>query len=103
MTHDDLLTILNSTDLPVAYSHFSKSQSAPFVVFLRTNSDNVYADDSIVNQFNNYRIELYTDKKEAKTEKLVEDALLENGINYTIDESYIESEKRFLIVYEIQI
>lgn len=100
---DKLYEILKSTGLEVAYHHFNKPPSLPYIVYLQTGSDNFGADNKVYQKINNYQIELYSDYKNPETEQVLEDTLDNNGIFYDKFEDYIESEKLYMVVYQIQI
>lgn len=103
MTHKELDNLLRSVGFPTAYSHFEKTQSPPFITFVRTGSENIGADNEVWSKRNNYEIVLYTDKKDIEKEKLIEDLLDSAHMYYDIDEMYIESEKLYAVIYSIQI
>lgn len=51
---------------------------------------------------NRYQVEYYFTEKNEANETAIEDALLENGYNYTKSEdTYIEAEGVFVIYYQI--
>lgn len=99
----NLLNILKSTGLKVAYNNFKTPPSLPYLVYLFTDSDNVGADNKVYKKRNNYQVELYSKLKDMALEKLVEDALDENDIFYDKTETYIDSEGLYQILYEIQV
>ena len=103
MTHTELDKLLRSSGLPVAYHHFGKPQNPPFLVYIRTGSENIGADNRTYCKRNNYDVELYTDKKDTAKEALIESLLDSNDIYYDIDEVYIENEKMYEVIYSIQI
>lgn len=100
---DKLYTILKSTGLEVAYSHFNEPPLLPYLVYLALDSDNFGADNKVYQKINNYQIELYSDYKDPATEEVLEDTLDSNGIFYDKFEVYIESEKLYQVAYQIQI
>ena len=100
----ELYELLKELKMPVAYHHFIKAKSPPFIVYYRVNSKNFVADDTIYTKTNIYRIELYTKQKDVNKEIEIENLLDRNGIIYeVISESYIESEKIYQVIYEINI
>ena len=48
-------------------------------------------------------IELYTDEKSPDTESRVEEVLTQHNIYYTKTESWIESEKLYEVLYEMEV
>ena len=100
----ELYELLKELKMPVAYHHFIKAKSPPFIVYYRVNSKNFVADDSVYTKTNIYRIELYTKQKDVNKEIEIENLLDRSGIIYeVISESYIESEKIYQAIYEINI
>ena len=98
----NLLNILKSTGLKVAYNNFKTPPSLPYLVYLFTNSDNVAADNRVYKKVNNYQVELYSKLKDIASEELIEDALDNADMFYDKSETYIDSEGLYQIVYEIQ-
>ena len=105
MTHDELSAILDTVpDVPFAYYQFNAQYAPdlPFGVFMRKSTETQKADGISVAKTSTYHIELYTDIKnpeiEAKLEKVLTDADIPFDI---VQETYIDSEKMFEVVYEI--
>ena len=48
-------------------------------------------------------IELYTDNKDYETERIVETVLAEHNISYQTEESYLNSERMYLVTYTSEI
>ena len=93
---------LKSTGLPCAYSHFKTKQAPPYLVYIGSGQDVMDADNTHYWRENNYQVEYYFTKKDESNETAIEDALLDNGYNYTKSEDvYIEDEDVFVIYYQI--
>ena len=107
MTNSELYSILDSTGLPVCYYAPSVSGKnkllPPCIVYYTKQSDNVSADNHVTVKFKQYIVELYTAKKDEKSEQKLEDVLDENRIFYDSYESYIEDDSMFQIAYEIEV
>ena len=101
MDEATLFTLLKTTNLPVAYHHFTSPLSPPYVVYLFSYSSNFGADNKVHNQADNYQVELYTTKKDPTSETLIEDLFDANDIYWEKTETYIESEGLFQVLYEI--
>lgn len=100
----DLYEILTELNIEIAYHHFSKPVVPPFIAYYRIESKNFVADDKVYEKISRYRIEIYTKKKDITTEVLLEDLLDANGITYdVVSENFIESEKMYQVVYEVEI
>lgn len=105
MTLEQVKDMVESIGLPYAYCQFTddSAQAPPFICFFYVNSDDLYADDSNYQDIRRLNIELYTAFKDFETEKLVEDALKENGFSYYREENFIETEKIWQIAYEMEV
>lgn len=103
MTQSELYQELSKIGYPLAYSHFEEYQETPYMVYLFSLSDDLIADNHNYKEVSNFNLELYTDKKDLVAEKKVEDKLKELELPYLKSEKWIESEKVFQILYEIQI
>lgn len=94
--------VLQSTGLPVAYSHFRTKQEPPFIVYMGDGQRTLSADNTFYWTYNGYRIEYYFTKKDETNEAAIEAALFNAGYQYVKSEdSYIQSEDLFVIYYTI--
>lgn len=92
--------VLQTTGLPVAYSHFKTAQTPPYLVYIGTGQTNFEADDDFYYGYNRYQVEYYYTLKDENAEAAIESALLANGFRYAKSEdNYIESEGVFVIYY----
>ena len=100
---EKITMILEKIGLPFAYDHFAEGESPnpPFICYLIPNSDNFSADGIVYHEIEDIDIELYCDKKDPITEKKIADFLTANKIYYEKQETYIESEKMILVIFEI--
>lgn len=98
---EELLQILNETQIPFAYHHFAEGESPepPFICYLLPGSNNFSADGKVYYKINEVHIELYTDLKDLAVEQQLEDVLDEHGIFYNKSETWIESEKLYEVLY----
>lgn len=108
MTQVELYQELQSLELPVVYSHFDEDPnnpppSPPYIAYLFIDNDDFIADNVNYKSIYNYQIELYTSKKDLASERLVEDKLKELELPFTKLETWIESERLFQVVYQIQL
>ncbi len=103
MTQSELESTLKSLGYPVEYSNFKKAQSLPFIVYYRIDETNISSDKKIHGKYINYKVELYTNKKDISLEHSVEAILEGIDSDYKTSEAYIESEKMYQIVYEIKV
>lgn len=105
MTEAEVFQMVKSIGFPVAYHHFAEGQepTKPYIVYLYPGSNNVSADGIVYQSVTQLDIELYTDKKNLAAEKAVEAVLKEHGLFYEKTESYLETEKMFEVLYEMEV
>lgn len=105
MTHRDIKAMLEETDLPVAYDHFEEGESPnpPFLLFLLPSSENLYADDKVLQGIDELHVELYTDKKQPETEQLVEAVLNAHELGFQRSEVWIPKEKLYEVLYTTEV
>ena len=101
---EELLQILNETQISFAYHHFAEWESPepPFICYLLPGSNNFSADGKVYYKINEVHIELYTDLKDLAVEQQLEDVLDEHGIFYNKSETWIESEKLYEVLYTFE-
>ncbi len=103
MTLEKLYAILKATGFSVAYSHFEVKTSLPFITYLVDVSSNMFADNKVYKKIENIKIELYTAEKNLEAEKKLEELLDENEISYECSEEWIEKERVFQRIYEVEL
>lgn len=106
MTTQDVAQMIASMGLPNAYDHFEKNETPghpPFIFFTYPDSDHFAADNGVYQKIMALRIELYTDEKDLTLEHTVEDVLDANGLFYTSAETYIDSEKMYMVAWETEV
>lgn len=105
MTYKEIDDMLESIGIPYAYNQFDNDtpQELPFICFLYDESNDLAADNVNYSQIRQLSVELYTENKDFTLEKTVEDTLTENGLVYSRSETYLESERMFMVVYETEI
>ena len=104
-TLNEIKVILERTHLPVAYHHFAEGESPgpPFIVFLSPGSHNFSADGIVYQKIDRLDVELYTDQKNPVAEQTLESALDSAGLFYDKEETYIDSEKLYEVLYEMEV
>lgn len=103
MTQAQLYAHLESLGLPLSYHHFTEEPDTPYLVYFSFGSDDMMADDINYVGISNFFIELYTDKKDLASEKLVEDKLKELKMPFQKLEAWIETEDLFQVSYAVQL
>lgn len=98
----ELKTILEQLNIPVAYNHFNTTTTPPFLIYRRASQSNFGADNKVYEKINNYYIELYTEYKDVELEERLEELLNSYDIFFNVEgEEYINDEKMYQIVYSI--
>lgn len=103
MTLPELNVRLQETGLPVTYRAWPENEAPalPFICYLCTGANTLYADASVFHSWNNVRVELYTALKDLEAEAKVEAAL--HGFHWEKSETYIDTERCYMILYEIEV
>ena len=105
----DINTMLGQTGLPKTYYSWPEDDPAhpvpplPYIVWYFPNTDNFAADDRVYSHIEALNIELYTRTKDFATEAAVEAILAANGIVWNRQESWIESEKMYEVLYTTEV
>ena len=104
MTHNEIMEMLEETNLPIAYDHFAEGESPdpPFICFLFPGSDNFSADGRVYLKIRNVNVELYADFKDPELEERLETVLDRHGIFYQKSEVWIEEEKLYEVLYQFE-
>lgn len=105
MTTQEVFTMLSGVNVPVAYYQFpdDTQQAPPFICFFYTNSNDVLADNTNYQKVERLVIELYTDNKDFNLESTVESVLNENDLVYTREETHLDSERMYEVIYTTEV
>lgn len=95
MTLTELAKELTALGYPVAYSHFKKEQSLPFICYLVTEVDTFSADNRVISESTYVDIELYVEKKNPEAEQKIKSMLNNNELPYSYYEIYIKEQEVF--------
>jgi hypothetical protein len=98
----DIETWLETTGLKVSEEHFLKPPPLPYIIFTE-NVDISGADYKNFIASRDISIEFYSLKVDRVTEKLIEDLLNEEAINYKKDRIWIDSEMFFQTIYDFNL
>lgn len=95
--------ILKTTGLPVTYYAWPEKAAPPlpYICYLAAYSNNFSADGCVYIPIDHIQIELYTKLKEPATEAKVEQAL--SSLFWEKTETYIDTERCYQILYEIEV
>ena len=105
MSPEEVLKMMEEMGLPFAYDHFVEGEAPepPFLVFLYPRADNFAADGIAYFKINQLDLELYTDLKQPELEEVIEAVLLKHGNFYGKSEVWIESERLYEALYEMEV
>lgn len=103
MTIKELGEILESTGLPVAYRAFPENEALPlpYICYLNPYDNNFMADGAVYSSAKHIQVELYTRYKDEELEERVKQAL--SSFGYTREEEYLEEEKCYQIIFEMEV
>lgn len=101
MTFKEVAKMIKDIGLPFSYYQFNNDTAVapPFICYFYTGDNDLLADDSNYQKIENLVVELYTDEKDFANEALIETALNDAGLVYSRQESYLDSEKMYMVVY----
>lgn len=105
MNHKEVMAMVKKMKLPNAYDHFAEGEEpkTPYVTYRYPGSDNFAADGIVYHKINELDIELYSDKKDTKTEEAIEAVLDEHGLFYQKTEMWLSDERLFEVLYEMEV
>ena len=105
MTLEEVYTMLSRTGLPVCYKAWPEGAAPPlpYICFFFFEADNFAADGIVYHKRLRVTVELYSRHKDAASEELIETALTTAGIFWEKEETYIDTEKVFMEIYEIEV
>lgn len=91
-----------ATGLPVAYHHFDKPPTIPFIAYYEESKFRFEADNINYYYEPNYRIELYHVEKTEEVKEKIQNYLDSLGVVWVDDdEVYIDTEELFMKAYNI--
>lgn len=105
MTRQEVATMISGIGLQWAYYSFENSIAPkyPFIVYYYTDGDDKIADNSNYCRIEGLAVELYTQQTDFVTERLVENALINNGIVFSKTRTYISQELAWQTTYESEV
>ena len=105
MTYAEIATMLSAVGCPFAYHHFEEGsgQQPPFITFYYEGENDLKADNINYQLVRPLTIELYTNNKDFVLEAAVEAVLTANGLAYSRSETYIDSERMYMVTYNTEV
>ena len=82
MTCEDIVSMLDPMNLPLAYHHYAEGEAPelPYLIYVLPNTNNFHADGKVYAKINQLDIELYTAVKNPELEAQLENILDDNGL-----------------------
>lgn len=105
MTFAEVLEALEETDLPVTYLFWPESEvpELPYICYYYPSMTPDTADNTHHAQIYSLNVELYTQTKSFTTEATVEAALLNAGMVFTKEETYLSDEGMYEVLYMMEV
>lgn len=105
MPAEQIENMLKEVGLPYAYDHFTTHNwiEPPFIVWRILENDDFHADGIAYAKIDALDIELYSDQKDWENEKKIEDVLEKYGIAYKKTGEFLDSEKMYETLYEMEV
>lgn len=105
MTYKQVAEMVSSIGVPYAYYQFPNNTgiAPPFVCFYFNSSNDFAADNTNYQRIRPLSIELYTDNKDFTLEQTVENVLNQNGLVYSREETFLDSERMYMVTFMTEI
>ena len=105
MTYKQVAEMVSSIGVPYAYYQFPNNTgiAPPFVCFYFNSSNDFAADNTNYQRIRQLSLELYTDNKDFTLEQTVENILNQNGLVYSREETYLDSERMYMVTFMTEI
>lgn len=105
MTYRQVAEMVSSIGVPYAYYQFPNNTgiAPPFVCFYFNSSNDFAADNTNYQRIRQLSLELYTDNKDFTLEQTVEYVLNQNGLVYSREETYLDSERMYMVTFMTEI
>lgn len=102
MTHKELYGILCKAGIGVAHMRQKTKTPLPYIVYFEAYSTPLASDDGMFAESANWKVELYTEAKDAKLEDKLEAAMRAAGIVYEKNGRWIPEERFYQMLYEFE-
>lgn len=101
MELEEIYNKLRLLDIPVAYLQFTTPQKLPFAVYFEAKTEIEGADNYNLFRRKTIAIELYTDKKDVKLERKLENLFRDTELEKAVD-VYLKDEHMFMTAYTFE-
>lgn len=103
MNQVQTIALLNTLSVPSFYGQSDVGQTLPFITIHSKQPDNFAADNLVYCEKWNFRLDLYTVKKDLTIESQIKELLNSNGIAWNKTEQYIDSEQVWETEFEFEV
>ena len=105
MTLTEVAEMVESIGLPYAYYEFPDDtpREPPFICYLYTGSDDMYADDQNYQDIRALVIELYTKQKDFAQEDAVRQVLNNHSLPFSQASDYISDERVYISTFTTEV
>ena len=103
MNQVQMIALLNTLTVPSFYDHAEVGTALPFIAIHSEQPDNFKADNLVYCEKWNFRIDLYTVKKDLTLEADIKKLLNDNGIAWNKTEQYIDSDNVWEVEFEFEV
>ena len=105
MTHQEVMEMVDEMGMESAYDHFAEGDvpELPYVVFLYPKAHNFAADGIVYHEIKRMAVELYVKKRDLSLEQSIEALFYKHGIFWQKEFQYLNDEKCYFILYEMEI
>lgn len=105
MTYQEIATMIQNTGLSNTYYSFPENSNPqlPYVLFYYPNDNDFKADNTNYQHIRTLNLELYTSNKDFATESTIETMLNANGLVFTKNESYLNGEHMYEVLYQTEV
>lgn len=102
MRIEDILSVLEKTKIPTRHIKFNDEQSPPYLSYVETDEDTIYADGYPIYTETEYSFTLYASPEDSTTERLVDTALIGASITFDKGYTYVDTLNLLAISYTIR-
>lgn len=105
MNEETIKQMIEEMDLPFAYHHFAEGEAPelPYLIYLYPESIEFSADGKVYAKGSTLQIELYCEVRDLALERSIEEILDSYDLFYHKQEVFIESERFYEILYELEV
>lgn len=103
MTYQELEQLLAPLGIPFTFHHWEQPPAMPYGVYFDDHTNNFAADGIAYAVIRNFNIEIYVRQRDPDLEGRLEDILTAAELYWNKDAAYIDSERFYKIVYEIEV